>query len=188
MQKRIDCGHRRDGKRGPQALRSRPGEIHEPRKKNDGDASDRHALTENLAPRPFLESRIDQVELEQYSHHNGESDDQALAVIESIGNHDSQSKNENERHDYGEVSPHDRSRYCDNHGDDFGQESQDSENSPDADADTAGGHPGDLHNGDAIAVSGVRYRPAQSGQEVADPIGIDCALDRAEVGRSRLAP
>ena len=59
---------------------------------------------------------------------------------------------------------------------------------PDADAHHAGRHPRQLGNGDAHRVRAVGHRPGEAGEEVAETVGEQGALHRAEIDGARPAP
>ena len=67
----------------------------------------------------------------------------------------------------------------------FGRNARHDEHDADADADDAGGHPRQIGDRDAVHVGRVGHRAHQAGQQVAQAVGGQRALDRLEVDGAR---
>ena len=187
-EERVDRGLVLQGQVRLQAPRARPRPLHEVHQDDHREAAHGHAVPEQLAPRPLEVLGEDPVELERHPQPEGETHRNALAMIEAIVHEQLDPEHEEERDQYDVVGAHHRAGNGDEDGDELRQERQDDEYDSDAHPDDAGGHPSEVGHGDAVGIGGVRYGAHQSGQEVAEAVGGEGALNGLEVDGARLAP
>ena len=109
-------------------------------------------------------------------------------MVESVVHEHPDAEDEEGRHQHHVVSGDHRTGNGDDDGHELRQERQHDENDPDAHADDAGRHPGEIGDRDAGRLGRVRNGARQAGQQVAEAVGGERTLDRLEVDGARPAP
>ena len=173
---------------GLETVATRPGQVHKEGQAYHREAADGHPVAEQFAPRSLKIFRENPVKLKRNSNPEREAHDDALAIVETILKKDTHPHNEEDRHQHDEIGRHHLIRYGHHNGHAFRQKGQHDEEDAHPHAHRTGRHPGHFGDGDPHRIGRVGHRPGKAGEQIAQAVGGERALNRAEVDGARPTP
>ena len=185
FEKIVDRRQRRAGQRRLDASPPRTGEEGQGHRRQ---AAGGHAVAEQTAPPLAQLLGEDHLVLEAHADPERDPDDDALAVVQAVRHHHLQAEHEEHRQQHGDVGGGNRPWNGQKQRGQLGHEGGEDEDRADPHAHRARGDAGELGDGDAGGVGGVRHRAGKPGEQIAHAVRRHAALDFAEVRGAWLAP
>ena len=154
----------------------------------DGQAAGRHAVAEQRSPLFAELVGEDGLVLKARAEPEGNPDHHAFPIVEPVLHDNLHTLDEKHAHQHHEIGSHHRAGNGEYQGRHLGQKREGDEDETEADPDIARRHAGQFGERDTARIGRIRHSTGQTGQQIAQAIGIHRTLDCSEIDGSGGAP
>ena len=162
-------------------MTARTRQFREQGQNKNGQTAGRHAVAEQRPPLLAELGSKDILILKARAEPEGNPDHHAFPVVEPVLHDDLHALDEQHTHQHHEIGGHYRAGNGEYQGRHLGQKGEGDKDETQADPDIARRHAGQFGERDTARIGCIRHGTGQTGQQIAQTVGVHRSLDRTEI-------